>query len=500
MPTPDEAPDDRAITDPVWRQAAAAADRTALILGDRVLSYGRLTAAADAVAAALRPRLAGRLAPRVALVHADKADLVVALLGAWRAGAVACPIDPALPTAPRQRLLAELAPDLLLKGADPPTLPAAPASSAPASSAPASSTPPAVGAAEPFLISFTAGSTGRPKGVLRSHGSWLASLAAARREFPLACDETVLIPGPLVHSLFLFALIETLAAGATARLMPRFTAAAALADLAVRPVSRMVGVPTMYAALADAAPAGARLPQPRMLVSAGAKLAPAVAGALRRLCPAARLVEYYGASELSFVTLADGAEGCPAGSVGRPFAGVEIAVRRADGGPAAPGAVGEVWVRSRMLAEGYVSGDGGWRTDAGGWATVGDLGRQDADGWLHLAGRADGMLVSGGRNLYPAEVEQVLAACPAVAEAVVLGLPDPYWGERLVAVVRWRPGHALALDRLRAHCRAHLAPYACPKQVFVAEAIPMTATGKPALARLRRALLDRAGPFRELTA
>jgi acyl-CoA synthetase (AMP-forming)/AMP-acid ligase II len=254
----------------------------------------------------------------------------------------------------------------------------------------------------------------------------------------------------------------------------------------------------MFAAIV--ATAGAvRLPAVQTLMSAGAKLAPPLAAALRRLCPAARLIEYYGASELSFVSLADSGEGCPADAVGRPIAGVEIAIRDAEGGAVAPGGIGTLWVKSPMLASSVVVGAGAFRRDADGWATVGDLAWQDGAGWLHLAGRADGMLISGGRNIYPAGVERALAACPAVADAVVLGIPDPYWGERLVAVVRWQPGEALSLDRLISHCRTHLARHALPKQVFVTDAIPLTATGKPARARLRQDILAGAPTLRPLS-
>lgn len=490
------------VTDEIWARAAAAPERPAVAILDRLVSYRALTAAADALAGRLRRRLAaipegdraqdGGGPPRVALACADNGDFVVPFLAALRAGAVACPIDPALPPAARAALIDELGAALTLTGA------AAADNLAAAATGPLPPVPVAGDDAAPFLITFTAGSTGRPKGIERSHRSWLASLAVASEAFPLAVEDRVLVAGPLVHSLSLFALVETLAAGATVALLPRFDAGAALALIAAGGVTRIVGVPALFAALVAQAAADARLPAVRMLIVGGARLEGALARRLRRLFCGARLITYYGASELSFVSIADADAAGPEGSAGRPPVGVALSVRDGAGRPVADGVVGELWVRSPLLATGIVVGDGVFRRDADGWATVGDLARLDAAGWVHLAGRGDGMLVSAGRNIYPAALERVLALCPAIADAVALGVADPAVGERLVAVVRWRPGMAIGRDRLLAHCRGHLAAHACPKQVFVAEAIPLTAAGKPALARLRAAILDGAPGLVEL--
>ncbi len=246
---------------------------------------------------------------------------------------------------------------------------------------------------------------------------------------------------------------------------------------------------------------GAHYPSVTTLVSAGAKLAPALRAELVRMFPRARIVEYYGASELSFAAAGAADEGCPPAAVGRPLPGVRVSLRDDAGAEVTVGSIGRLWVRSDMLATGYVAATTGPASfcDAGGWATVGDHAWQDADGWIYLVGRDDGMLISGGLNVYPAEVEAVLQTADAVGEAVVLGLPDPYWGERIVAVVTLRNGRRPTRADLLAHCRARLAAYKCPKRILVLDALPLSASGKIARDRLRQMLIAASGEFAELS-
>ncbi len=490
------------VTDEIIARAAGAPRRPALTIASASLDYGTLIDRAWAIARALSVRIARRQRgepSRIALLTANNIPFVPAFLGILLAGATAVVVDPKWTAHERRRALAVARPDLLitdLPGIDEgmPTL----APFDPAGAPGARSIARFVDDDAEFLITFTAGTTATPKGVVRSHRSWLASLAAARPLFPIAAGEAVLVPGPLAHSIFLFALVEALAAGAHVHLLPRFDAKAALGAIADHGIRRLTGVPTLYAALAERAAAGGlRFATVTTLVSAGAKLAPDLRADLARVFPRARTVEYYGAAELSFVAAGSAEDGCPPDAVGRPLPGLRVSLRDDAGQEVPAGATGRLWVQSEMLASRYVDGSG--IADAAGWATVGDHARQDAAGWICLVGRDDGMLITGGLNVYPAEVEAVLRSAPAIADAAVLGLPDPYWGDCIVAVVTRRNGLSPSKAALLAHCRERLAVYKCPKRIFEADALPLTASGKIASSDLRRMLLAPSSVLRELT-
>jgi long-chain acyl-CoA synthetase len=177
------------------------------------------------------------------------------------------------------------------------------------------------------------------------------------------------------------------------------------------------------------------------------------------------------------------------GSCGRPFPGVEVAVRHADGTPVDASEAGRLWVRSDMVFSGYLEPDAqGATRDAAGWVTVGDIARRDADGCLHLIGREGAMLVCGGVNVFPEEIEDVLLQLPEVAEAAVVGIPDDYWGDLLCAIVRWRDGSVLPRERLREHCRTRLARGKWPQRWLQAAHLPRTSGGKIARATLTHRL------------
>jgi acyl-CoA synthetase (AMP-forming)/AMP-acid ligase II len=484
------------VTDEFLAWSAREPQRPALVTGNTVLSYAGLAHRAQAIAAALSSGIAPS-GGRVALALANDARFVECVLGVMLAGMTAVVADPKWTGSERRAALTGAATDLIITAdagsLDPPVATARVLSltglyghAASAGSMPRT----AVADDGPLLVTFTSGTTGTPKGVLRQHRSWMGSIAAARAAFPLVAGERVLITTPLAHSIGLFALIETLASGASAWLPPGFAAGALVPLIEEQGITRLVGVPTIYARLLAAA--AAPLPQVRTVVSAGAKLPPADRARLQRLFPRACVIEYYGASELSFVTVARPDEGCPAQSVGRPMAGVTVEIRDETGNVCSPGEIGRIWVRSAMLAQSYVCGDGvpGPIIGDDGFASVGDRGWCDAAGWLHLSGRDGGMLISGGLNVYPAEVESVLCSHPGVADAVVLGLPDAEWGDLVVAIVEGRPPRSrVGADELVAHCRARLAGYKCPKRILFTDAWPRTASGKIARSRLRAMLV-----------
>jgi len=351
----------------------------------------------------------------------------------------------------------------------------------------------------PFYVPFTSGSTGRPKGAVRSHRSWLRTFDRSDREFGIAAGDHILVPGSLTHSHFLYGLLHGLAAGATVHLMRHFDAEVALDLVRRHRIAHVYLVPTMFAALerAGGPPGGAGFPEVRSLLSAGSKWPVESRLRVAELFPGADAVEFYGATELSFVSVLHSGDG-PLESVGRPFAGVEIRLRATDGTEAAPGEPGILHVRSDMLFTRYLSAHDAGRPDADGWYTVGDVARLDADGYLHLVGRASRMIVSGGLNVHPEEVETVLSTWPEVAEAAVVGLPDPYWGEVVTAVLRWRDPARLTRAEIRDRAATRLTRAKCPQRIFTATGIPRTPAGKIAYPILRDALLAGAATLQEL--
>ncbi len=448
------------ISDGVMAVAVRTPDKPAVRRGDETLTYAQLAAEVERWCGAVGD------AHRVAVTMHNAPRTLAIFLGAVRAGAIVLALDPSWPADLRERVLARHKPDLVIDGGMP--------------TATGKGTSPT--ADSPFFIGFTSGTTGVPKGFIRTHGSWRATFAAARAEFGPTASGRVLAPGPVSHSLTLYTAVETLEAGGTIVLQSQFDAAACAALIGNGEVDCLVGVPSMFDLLVSATPVA--ISRPITFISAGAKLTPGLRGRLPTRYLAARLFEYYGASELSFVSVATPADTAPPESVGRAFHGVDLAVRRDDGSSAAAGELGTVWVKSAMLSGGYVDTDavGGFRTDPAdpAWATVGDRGHLDAHGFLFLAGREGDMLISGGHNIYPAEIEQVLAAIPGVSGVAVLGVPDPRWGHRICAVIEGDVPRAA----LEAACLAALPRTKLPRDWRRAASLPRTSSGKIARARL----------------
>lgn len=467
----------RLITDGFLAAARAQPDKIALICGDQALTYGELAARVARVAARI-DQLAAR---RVAIARTNDAAVIELFLGVTLAGAVAMMCEPLWPTGVMQRMRAAHEPHLVFDDGN------AADYTAWRDAGDATRTILNRSAPEmPFLMGFTSGTTGTPKAFIRSHASWTASFAASARELGTSAHTTALIPGPLSHGLSLYAAMETLNAGGTAVLMPAFDAARAVQLISVHKINTIVAAPTVLDLIA-AAGSGTTVTK---IITAGAKLTAHLRQELTAVFPKADVIEYYGASELSFVTVAKTGDKCPPTSVGRAFAGVEIAVRRDDGTTADVDEVGTVWVKSAMLSSGYVGPvDGaGFRTQSG-WATVGDRGSLDARSFLTLAGREGDMIITGGFNVYPSEVEAALASLPGVREVAVVGQSDERWGQVVTAVIVG--DNSLTTAALKAGAGEHLAPYKVPRRWYRAEGFDHTVSGKIDRAKLLAAL-DRA--------
>jgi malonyl-CoA/methylmalonyl-CoA synthetase len=320
------------------------------------------------------------------------------------------------------------------------------------------------------LLVYTSGTTGRPKGVPLSHANLLSSVEAVRLAWRWTPDDRLVLALPLfhVHGLVV-GLYGTLHTGASAVVFERFDPGAVL-EAVRRGGSMFFGVPTMWHRLV-AEPAAPELGRLRLAVSGSAPLAPelhrAVAGVAGR-----PPLERYGMTE-TIMLVSNPYEGeRRAGSVGFPLPGVEVRLRPiGDGGAAAidvrgPNVFGGYWHRPDATAEAF----------ADGWFVTGDLGEVGPDGYLRIAGRAKELIITGGFNVYPREVEDVLRAHPAIADAAVVGLPDAEWGERVCAVVI--TNDAVTDDELATWCAERLVAYKRPRRWERAEQLPRNAMGK----------------------
>ena len=355
--------------------------------------------------------------------------------------------------------------------------------------------PPAIAARHDALalIAYTSGTTGRSKGAMLTHGNLLANARAVGRAWRWAAADHLLLTLPLFHIHGLgVGFHGTLVHGAALTLHRRFAATAVLAALEEGPATLFFGVPTMYGRLLREADERPReLASLRLLVSGSAPLAVDTLERVERVF-GQRILERYGMTETVMLTGNPYAGPRKAGTVGVPFDGVELrlAGAAAEAGRGGAGGVAEVQVRGPSVTSGYWNDPDGTAAafTPDGWFRTGDLGVLDADGYLTLSGRARELIISGGFNVYPREVEEAIAALPGVREVAVVGLPDPDLGERVAAAIVVAPeGPAVDEAGVTAHCQRRLAGFKTPRTIaFVAE-LPRNAMGKV----LRHELRDR---------
>jgi len=330
---------------------------------------------------------------------------------------------------------------------------------------------------------YTAGTTGRPKGARRRASDPSAVLPRLEALHCVAPDDVHLVAGPLYHSApGGFALYAHML-GQTVVVMPRFDAEEALRAIARHRCTTTFMAPTLLKRLVDL-PAAVRA---RHDVSSMRSIVVAAAPCPMRVKEAILawfgpvLYEFYGSTELGVNTVLDPADMLrKPGSCGRAAPGVELAVLD-DAGRAQPaGRPGELHVRRDAgMFDGYYKNAAATReTERGGWLSVGDVAWMDDEGFVYICDRKRDMIISGGVNIYPAEIEDVLHRHPAVEDVAVFGVPDAEWGERVHAAVQRRPGAVLAADEVIDFCRRHLADYKTPREVSFHEDFPRDTAGK----------------------
>jgi o-succinylbenzoate---CoA ligase len=420
-----------------WLESAAArdGDHPAIVALGQATTYAELHAEAERAARRLATRAVGEGA-RVATTLPAGPELAALLFGAARVGAALVPLDTRLAEAGRRAQLGAAAASVVVDQ--------------PLDGPEEDYARPGADSDRVLTVIFTSGTTGAPRPVELTVGNHLASARAARAALGTGPDDRWLSPLPVFHIGGLAVIVRCAIAGATALLHRRFDPEAVAAELAGGRASLASLVPTMLARLRDA----------------GLHSAPGLRAMLLGGGPVPdRLLEWARERGIRTRPSYGMTETCSQVAVAEPW---ERAARPGEGAELRIGEEGEILVRGPMVAAAAVAPDG--------WLHTGDRGRIDERGLLHVEGRLKELIVSGGENVAPAEVERALLSHPAVEDAGVAGVSDPEWGEAIVAFVVLADG--ASEHELIAHCRERLAPHKVPKRVEPVAALPRNAAGK----------------------
>ena len=479
------------VISPVLQHADVDPDHTALRGAQRSWTYAQLRDAALAYARALDIQGIGP-GDRVLLIAPTVPEFVIAYLGIGAVGAVVVPVNTMSTRAELEYFIGDAGCSLVVVWHE---LGQAVAEAAAAQGVPHwSLTDSAQVAGDDILgavcnrtsddvavIVFTSGTTGRPKGAELTVGNLLSAGEISARLCAITRDDRVGTGLPLFHVFGQAAvLMSALTGGATLSLLARFTAKAMLDMLRRDRLTIMCGVPTMWNAMlhdaGDATPAD--FVQLRLAVSGGASLPAEVARAFQDKF-GCTLLEGYGLTETTAVATFSGA-GAPPGTVGPAAFDTQIEIREMSGQPVGPNTTGEVYVKGPTVMRGYHN-----RPDAttevlsaDGWLRTGDIGELDAAGNLRIVDRAKDLIIRGGYNVYPSEVESALYEHPDIVEAAVVGIPHPHYGEEVAAVVVVRPGSPQNGPAIIAWSRERLSAYKIPRIVQFVDELPKGSTGK----------------------
>ncbi|MEQ1614293.1 MAG: AMP-binding protein, partial [Hyphomicrobiaceae bacterium] len=350
---------------------------------------------------------------------------------------------------------------------------------------------PKSGGDAPAVIFYTSGTTGKPKGVMLSHNAELFTARMVAAHMRISAADRVMVAGPLafIYPLIINAL-SGFVAGATVTILPRFHPALVAEVVAAERTTVFMGVPTMFAMLVNwGADNDADMSSLRLAISAGQNLA-------WNLCERFRhrfgvtVHDLWGMTEGTPITGYDPVAE-PSGrpeSCGKALPGCGVRIVDDAGRDLPTDAIGEVLLSGPNVMLGYYERpEATGETLRDGWVSSGDLGKLDVDGYLYILGRKKDLIIRGGANIYPGDVEEVLYGHAAVAECAVVGRPDELYGERVAAFVVLKSPGAADVDALRNHCRARLADYKVPADVHFLDALPKGPTGKI----LKRVLRDR---------
>ncbi len=483
----------------ILEMATSVGDRPAVVAGGHSLSAADLLALAQAAADRFRRY------PAVLYLGTNHLAYPVALFGASLAGVPFIPLNYRLGDEQLSSLLARHPGALMLRQADLPGL-----LESAGEEHPLGRVVPANAPGEPSrqdvedpvaVLLYTSGTTAAPKAALLRHRHLLAYVWNTVDFGSAGEDEAALVAVPPYHVAGLANLLTNLYAGRRLVYLTAFDAREWLAAVRRERVTQALLVPTMLArVIAEVRDGDARTPTLRSLAYGGARMPRPVLEQALRVFPETGFVNAYGLTETTSsiavlspqdhraaLTSADPAVRDRLGSVGRALPGVEFQIRRDDGSLAAPGETGLVFVRGTQISGEY---GGHSALDGDGWFATRDQGRLDSDGYLFIEGRADDTIIRGGENIAPAEIEDVLLTYPGVREAAVIGMPDPEWGQRLVAVI---VGEADP-DEIKQWARQRLRSSKTPEAIVFRHELPKTETGKVLRRVLQAQLEETVGP------
>ena len=337
------------------------------------------------------------------------------------------------------------------------------------------------------IIILTSGTTGTPKGANRHAPPTLAPIGGVLSAVPFKAGEVTALPSPMFHALGYLHATIAMTLGSTLVLHRRFTPAVVLSDVAAHKVTAIVVVPVMLSRMLDALetmPTKPDLSNLRIIFVSGSQLGAELATrAMKDIGPV--VYNLYGSTEISFVSIArpQDLKRNPA-TVGPMIKGVKVKILDEHGSELPTGSVGRIFVGTFFPFEGYTGG--GNKEIIDGLMSSGDVGYFDSDGLLYVSGRDDEMIVSGGENVFPAEVEDLISGHPEVIEATAIGVEDKDFGQRLRAFVVPKDGAALTEDAIKDYVRNHLARYKVPREVIFLAELPRNPTGKILKRELRQ--------------
>jgi acyl-CoA synthetase (AMP-forming)/AMP-acid ligase II len=495
------------IADGIRASAGRTPGKVAIRESDRTLTYAQLVERIARVANLVHGGLGLRHGERAAVLSANCLEYLEIVAGMAEAGVAAATIGPAA-SGPEIRFICEDSGARVLfvsAALEPAAREAAPGSVerfvvigpdyegllAAASAGPC---PVAVTEHNIFSVPYTSGATGRAKGVQLAHrGRVLSAYAMAAEHGCYSPNDRAVATTPMFHGAGFLMVLTPVFFGGFVEILPRFDIEVLMRTITeVRATSAYI-VPTHFAALftlPEARRAQWDMRSMKAAISGTAPLPQALKERIVGYFGEGKLYERYGTTETSIATSLGPADQLrKQACVGLPYPATQIRVCDETGNPLGPGEVGELWVASPYMFSGYLNlPEATAAARRGDWFVTGDLARRDEEGYLYLVDRKNDMVISGGENIYPREVEEVLLAHPAVAECGATGAPHPYWGEALTAFVVTRSGMHVDADELLALCRARLSRYKVPKEIRFVPDLPRNSMGKVLRRELRARL------------
>jgi long-chain acyl-CoA synthetase len=485
-------------------------DRPAVRLDDRVLTYRELDERSARAAGLLREHgvAAG---DRVAIMLPNTPDFAIIYFAVLRIGAVVVPMNPLLKAREVNHYVTDSGARLVLAGLGSIEQAVAGLGSSPATCVSVDeqfnqildAAGPVTGVVDrdrtdDAVILYTSGTTGLPKGAELTHANLASNVEVTATDLIQITSDDVIFGGlPLFHSFGqTCGLNAAVRVGACLTLVSRFTPEKAFQVLVRDRVTVFEGVPTMYIAML-AAPDRSRydVSALRVCVSGGAALPVEVLRGFEAEFGCV-ILEGYGLSETSPVASFNHPD-CPRkpGSIGTPIRGVQMRVLDDAGHDVGPEEIGEIAIRGDNVMKGY------WQRPEAtqvsipdGWFRTGDLGRMDAEGYFFIVDRKKEMIIRGGYNVYPREIEEVLYEHEAIAEAAVIGVPDPSLGEEVAAAIVLKPGAAVTADDIREYVKARVAAYKYPRRIWIVDALPKGPTGKVLKREIRSQVREETTP------